>query len=200
MRTSSLAAFVLVLLGAGCVAPTERSIRIFSSAEIAGDFASYEIRRVGLVPVAGEPLTAPERKQIQEALSAELSRSTSYELVLLQDSDLEALEPSEPHRRGWYRPRTILGLARRHHLDGILFGTVTSRRFFEPQAIGLEVELVAAETGLAIWSASVYLDAADPEVQAGFERYYEGLGDWRTALLSAERFARFAAFQVAALL
>ncbi len=200
MRSPLAATLPFLLLGAGCLAPSERSIRLFSTAEVAGDFDSYEIRRVGLLPFAGAVLTDPERRQIQEALSAELARSTPYEIVLLQESDLEALEKSEPHRRGWYRPRTILGIARRHHLDGLLFGTVTSRRFYPPQSIGLEVDLVAAETGLAIWSSSVHLDAADPRVRAGLETYYEGEEDWRSALLSPERFARFAAFQVAALL
>jgi hypothetical protein len=199
MRPSTLAALACLFTGAGCLAPTERSIRILSSAEVAGDFDSYEIRRVGILPFAGAELTEAERRQIQASFSAELTHSTTYEIVLLDERDLEALEASDPHRRGWYKPRTILGLARRHHLDGILFGTVTSRRYFEPQAIGLEVDLVAAETGLAIWSSAVHLDAADPAVRAGLEEFYAG-ADWRTALLSPERFARFAAFQVAALL
>jgi len=116
---------------------------------------------------------------------------------------LAELESSDPYRRGWYKPKTIIGLSRRYSLDGILFGTVTQERFFPPQLLALQVELVSAETGLVIWSGSVDLDASDERVVTGLRLYYSDDDDgenWRVALLSPERFARFAAFQIACLL
>ena len=63
--------------------------------------------------------------------------------------------------------------------------------------------MVSAETGLVIWSGAVDLDGADQRVIDGLQVYYgndEDQKSWRVALLSPERFARFAAFQVACLL
>ena len=80
-------------------------------------------------------------------------------------------------------------------------------QFFPPQKLSAQLDLVAAETGLVIWSSAVHLDANDPHVREGLEAYYgslddgwEGQQDWRIALLSPARFAQFAAYQVASLL
>ena len=56
---------------------------------------------------------------------------------------------------------------------------------------------------MVIWSSSVHLDATDPRVVDGLKLYWGDKEDkraWELALLSPERFARFAAFQVACLL
>src|ERR1051326_6554850 len=97
----------------------------------------------------------------------------------------------------------MIGLSQRYSLDAILFGTVTQERFYPPQLLSLPVDLVSAETGLVIWSASVHLDATDQRVIDGLEVFYGNETDnesWHVALLSPERFARFAAFQIACLL
>ena len=111
---------------------------------------------------------------------------------------------SDPYRRGWYKPKTIIGLSQRYSLDGILFGVVTQERFFPPLLLSLQVDLVSAETGLVIWSGKVDLDASDERVVDGLRLYYGAQQgddeDWHVALLSPERFARFAAFQIACLL
>jgi hypothetical protein len=54
-----------------------------------------------------------------------------------------------------------------------------------------------------IWTGKVDLDASDERVLQGLRIYYgieEDDETWRVALLSPERFARFAAFQIACLL
>lgn len=176
-------------------------------ARVAHDFHSYELRRVGIMPFTG-PEVSPERaRDLQNAFFSELSEATPYELVLLGARDIEEIEASEPFRRGAYRPRTIIQISRRYRLDAILFGTVTEERFFAPLILALRVDLVAAETGLVIWSSSLHMDAADPRVADGLELYFDDPeredvagGDWRLSLLSPERFGRFAAFQVASLL
>jgi hypothetical protein len=170
---------------------------------VSSDFETYRLRRIGLPPFRGRNLPPEQGVALQRALHSELSQSTPYEIVQLEDDDLAELESSDPYRRGWYKPKTIIGLSQRYSLDGILFGTVTQERFFPPQLLALQVELVSAETGLVIWSGSVDLDASDERVLDGLRLYYGVEGDdenWRVALLSPERFARFAAFQIACLL
>ena len=92
-------------------------------------------------------------------------------------------------------------------VDAILFGTVTQSRFYPPQILSLQIDLVAAETGVVIWSSAVHLDANDKRVLEGLEIYYgrktagdESAPSWEVSLLSPERFARFGAFQIACLL
>lgn len=200
----------LVLLAASlgaCLGPEPLVMPELARARVAADFHTYELHRVGILPFTGRGIDAERARELQLAFLAELAQATPYELVLLDGPDVQEIEASDPFRRGVYRPRTIIQTSRRYNLDALLFGTVTEERFFAPQVLALAVDLVAAETGLVIWSSSVHLDASDPRVVDGLELYFgdprradETGGDWRISLLSPERFARFAAFQVACLL
>ena len=197
-------AFVL----GGCLGPYGGSIPHLASAEVAPDFESYEIRRVGLLPFEGRSVSASRNRALQDVFLSEISRSTPWEIVVLQPEDLEMVVASQPHRQGWYRPRTLIQLSRRHNLDALFFGTVTEERFFPPQLLGLSTDLVSAETGLVIWSSAVHLDATDQRVRNGLEAFYAGAdpdaagggSSYNLALISPERFARFAAYQLATLL
>jgi len=209
MRRRPLAIAALTLLLGGCLSGRPLEMPALAVAQVSGDFGTYEVRRVGIMPFVGEVPEATARA-LQLGLFSEMQLSSTFELVVLDPSDLEEVEVSEPFRRGWYRPRTIIDLSKRYKLDAILFGQVTQQRFFPPQLLSLQVEMVAAETGLVIWSSSVHLDATDQRVLDGLQIYYGNGGarrrdgsevdDWRLALLSPERFARFAAYQIASLL
>jgi hypothetical protein len=194
----------LALAASGCLAAPPPMVVPLATARVAEDFDTYSLRRVGLIPPVGE-LEESAAAALQQGLLAELSRTSTLEIVVLSDADLEEVEPSEPFRRGWYRPRTILELSRRYSLDGLLFVEVTDRRFYPPQTLGLQVDLVSTETGLVVWSSALHMDASDEAVRVGMQAYYgveESAGGtaWQVALLSPERFARFAAYQVASLL
>jgi hypothetical protein len=194
---------LIVVLAGACVAGREPHMPRLANAVVSSDFESYELRRIGLPPFVTRDGAPGHEVDLQRAFHSELSQSTPFEIVLLDERDLAELTASDPQRRGWYDPRTIIGLSRRYDLDAILFGTITQQRFYPPQLLALQVDLVAAETGLVIWSSGVHLDAGDQRVLEGLQVYYgsePGSDDWRVALLSPERFARFAAFQVACLL
>jgi hypothetical protein len=196
-----------LLLAAGCQT-SHPGMPTLATARVAKDFDTYQLTRVGLMPFDGVELSAEQTAALESAFFGELSLSTPFELVPLGGPDLEEIKQSDPYLRGWYRPETIFGLARRYSLDAILFGTVTQSQFFPPQKLSLQVDMVAAETGTVIWSASVHLDATEKRVRDGLEVYFsnpdggqdEEGQDWRLSLLSPARFAQFAAFQVAALL
>ena len=189
---------------AGCLTVRPAEMPRLASAVVSSDFDSYALRRIGLPPFSARDSATTLGLDQQRALDSELSQSTPLEIVRRDRADLAELDASDPYRRGWYKPKTIIGLAERYNLDGILFGTVTQERFYPPQLLSLQVDLVSAETGLVIWSGSVNLDASDGRVQTGLKVYYAGAEEddqsWRVALLSPERFARFAAFQIACLL
>jgi len=198
-----LVVLAAAVLGVGCVTTRSPEIPRLADAVVSSDFESYTLRRIGLPAFVGRELSAQQGRDLQHALHTELAQSTPYEIVLLDERDLAELEASDPYRRGWYEPRTIIGLAKRYSLDGILFGTVSQQRFYPPQLLSLQVDMVSAETGLVIWSGTVDMDGSDQRVIDGLRIYYgndEDRESWRVALLSPERFARFAAFQVACLL
>ena len=206
---SVLRALVVSSIGAlvtsGCFITHDLEMPALAHAEVATDFATYDIERVGLLPVMGLGDDPRLAESFRLALQAELSRSAPYELVVLGEAELEAVEGSRPYLRGTYDPATILALSQRFQLQGFLFPTVTQHRNYPPQELGVVVELVASETGLSVWTGRLYLDANDPAVVTGLKVYY-GIGDedapheWDLALLSPERFTRFAAYQLALLL
>lgn len=171
--------------------------------QVVVDFDSYDLRRVGVVPVTGHEYGEQTNDDLQDALRAEFAARGAFEVVILEASDLARLEPMRAWSRGWYRPRTILELSRRHRLDGLLIGTVTDRQAHPPQRLGLTLDLVASQTGQTIWSSNLSLDASEERTRRSVQDWAErAVGDvsessWETLLLSPRRFARFAARELA---
>lgn len=199
----------LTLLALGALAACQilpRTVPPLATARIVSDFETYTIRRVGLLPPTGAGFTVGQAESMQAAFFAEFSASTNYEIVRLDPRDLEAIPRMEPYRLGLYKSRTILAISRRYHLDALLISSVTDLQTHPPQRLGVQVDLVSAETGQTLWSSSIQLDAAQERVRRSIEtwaRAHQGdVSDntWEITLLSPLRFARFAAFQMASLI
>ncbi len=202
-RALGLAGLCVLVALAGCRSSAPREVPVLSTARLAPDFETYVLRRVGLMPVTGQ-VDGPAARMVQEELFAELSRSTPYEIVVIQPGDLEEVRTSDPLRYGAHRPALLIELSRRFRLDGLVFSQVTHRRTFQPLAISMHAELVVSETGQVLWTSSVHLDATDERVRRGLEGFYarehraeDGGAGWELALLSPLRFTRFAAYQIA---
>jgi len=204
----------IIVLGLCCAlsacasSSTRQDATLFATARVVTDFDSYQLKRVGLLPLIHAELLAEQSVSIQAGFMSEFSRSTPFEVVSLDSGDLAEIPGSDPYRRGWYDPRTIIALSKRYQLDAVFVGTLTDTQFFAPQRISVQVDLVACETGASIWTGEVHLDASEGSVR-------ESLMAWRTdssqdeyrgsepsdlALISPRRFARFAAWQLAQLL
>jgi hypothetical protein len=195
---------LLVILGAAC-ASVETPPEVLGSARVVSDFKSYDLKRVGLLPFDAEIVDAAQRASIESAFLAELGAGGDYEVIWLELSDLAEIPRSEPHRLGRYQPSTIIALARRYRLDGIMIGTLTDFWPHAPMRMSVQVDMVAAETGLAIWSASLHLDTSRDDVRKSLDAWSRRvLGDDRTSthvsLISPSRLSRFAAWQVAQML
>jgi hypothetical protein len=198
---------VALCAGLGSCVMTRADVGNLAQASVASDFHSYGLKRVGLLPFQGEGLDIDSARELQAAFATELSAGSDLEIVPLASADLEEVAKSEPFRRGSIKPATVLALARRYRLDGLFAGTVTEVRGYAPQRLCVDLDLVASETGVAIWSASAHLDASDERVRLGLEQWIrkshggtnanEGLEIY---LMSPRRFAQFAAAQIAALL
>ena len=208
MRLEITALALCCALSACTSAPTRQDAELFATARVVTDFESYDLRRVGLLPLLHDELLAEQSASIQSGFLGEFSRSTPFEVVCLDSADLAEIPGSDPYRRGWYDPRTIISLARRYQLDAVFVGTLADTQFFAPQRISAQVDLVACETGASIWTGAVHLDASDSHVRESLmlwreentSDHYRGSEPNDLALISPRRFARFAAWQLAQLL
>ncbi|MBL8861951.1 MAG: hypothetical protein JNK02_08050 [Planctomycetes bacterium] len=205
MKLSALIMAYLTVLVAGCASTDTWSSVPLGTARAAADFRTYDLRRVGVLPPSGESLPPEFVAALRDALAAAFAAETPYEIVPLGLSELESIGPVEPFRTGRTQPEPILALARRAGLDGILVPRVTELRSYEPVQLGLEVELVAVETGFSIWSARVRTDAADRRTIEAVQAWQIGArmgGPTERAvdLMSPRRMGEFAAWEVARLL
>ncbi|MBK7642484.1 MAG: hypothetical protein IPJ19_05460 [Planctomycetes bacterium] len=203
-RALLLSAACLVLCA--CVS-TRANVGNLARASVTSDFHTYALRRVGLLPFQGEGLDLESARQLQAAFATELSTGSGLEVVPLGQADLEEVQKSEPFRRGSIKPATVIALAKRFRLDGVFTGTVTDVRGYTPQRLCVDMDLVASETGISIWSASAHLDASDERVRRGLEQWIQrnrsgaaGSEGPEIYLMSPRRFAECAAAQIAALL
>jgi hypothetical protein len=203
-RARRLGSLALVVLAAAGCRTTAADPGPLASSTVAVDFGTYRLARVGILPFAGRDLGREQADNLQRAFQLELSRVMPYELVPLSHADLAEVRAGNPYLRGRYEPPAILEVARRYRLDGLLIGTVTQHEPYPPQALGLEVELVATETGAPLWTSSVQLDAGDARVRARLDLWQAshkadggGRESVQLTLVSPERFARFAAWEVA---
>jgi hypothetical protein len=202
LRGLFVAVAALATLG-GCAWQKE-VLPPLAHARVTADFDSYQLRRVGLLPFSGDGLDRAQSEELQRAFLFELSRRASYEVVRLAPEDLAEVDAQQPYERGTYRSKSVIETARRFHLDGLLVGTVTHLESYAPQALGVQVELVASETGLVIWSSALELDMTDAGVRDSLRQYSEEHrdendepADERLMLLSPLRLMRFAASEVA---
>ncbi len=194
-------------LGLAACVSTRANVGNLAHASVTSDFQTYGLKRVGLLPFQGEAIDAEGQRELEAAFATELSAGSGLEIVPLSTADLEEVQKSEAFRRGSIKPATVLALAKRIRLDGLFTGTVTDMRGYAPLRLCIDIDLVASETGLSIWSASAQLDASDERVRHGLEQWIhtsrssspssEGTEIY---MMSPRRFAQFAAAQIAALL
>lgn len=173
-----------------------------ASAKVASDYQSYKLRRVGVMPVTCKDLSDDEALQLQEIVFNEFNEVVDFELVLLSDYDVSEIEKVNVNKVGNHRGKAVLEISRRFNLDGLLVTNVTQRKAFPPQKLNVQADLVATETGMAIWHSAVTLQADRADVRLGVEAFYgNGLpmsdDSWAGALLSPSRFARFGVWQMA---
>jgi hypothetical protein len=194
---------VLALLALSCVS-TQQRVEPLASSQVVPDFHTYDLRRVGLLPFCGERVIEEQANALQGAFLGELARAAAFEIVPLRAGDLEEIPQSQPFHAGWIQPRTVIDLARRFRLDAVMIGTVIERQYFTPQRLGVQLDIVAAETGVPIWTATVHLDASEESVRRGVQAWCEQTRSaqesgeaWELSLLSPRRFAQFAAYQIA---
>jgi hypothetical protein len=198
-------AALLLCLALGACAAVRQTVPPIGTAFKASDFDTYKLRRVGLLMPSGEGVDPDFLRALQNDLATEFAAATSYEIVPLGASDMEAIERLEPAQTGRVRPAPVLALARRSALDAVITTRVLELRPYTPVRLALGIDLIAVETGQVTWSSSVRVDTTDRDTQAAIEAWQSairGVGDTERALdvMSPMRVAEFAALQAALLL
>lgn len=201
-------ALLLLLPLCGCSSLVQKRVDHLATAQIASDFDTYSVKRVGILPPLGRGFDLHQTAALQSIVFTEFSQQTPYEFVPLRQHDVEEVELSESFVRGSFDPKMVIELARRFNFDAMLIVTVVEGQTFDPQRIALSADLVATETGAAIWSGAVRLDASSDRVRDALQAFYgstgatdsEMGGGWELALHSPRMFAQFAAWQLAQLL
>ncbi len=138
----------------------------------AGAVAFRGMRRVLVLPVAGERIDEGLRADMTRALLAELGALGRFRAIGLPPGaqDWKALYPTE--RRGRLDTKVVVELGRRYGADGILLVRVTSFRPYKPPVLGLAAALVSVHTGAILWSAETVHDASLREVELDLRDYY----------------------------
>jgi len=197
-------AFAAAALLAGCQSSgsTPQLLPTLARTRASDDLESYALRRVGLLPPLGS--VGEETAALHAALGFELARRAPFEVVALDASDLAEVQLDQPHARGRYTPQSILAIAHRFRLDGLLVGTVTHLEPYAPQSLGLGLELVAVDTGLVVWSSNIDLDTSELRVRDSLEAYQaarlaggDPADDLSVLMLSPASLMRFAASEMA---
>jgi uncharacterized protein YceK len=198
-------ATILVLALAGCATVRTQLEDPLGSARAVHDFHAYRVQRVGIFAPRGSDVDAETALAFRDALADAFAASTPYEIVPLGEVDLEAVARLDSVRTGRTRPEPLLDIARRASIDALLVPRVVDYRPYEPVRIGMEVDLVAAETGLAIWTGRVRVDTGDAQTLEALEAWQVltrsgGASEHAVDVLSPRRLGEFVAAELARLL
>jgi hypothetical protein len=199
------AAALCILAGLAACATARESVPPIGTASRSSEFDTYTLRRIGLVLPEGEGIDPDFLRGLRDALATEIAAARPYEIVPLDEGDVEAVDRLDTARTGRIRPAPVLALARRASLDGLITTRVLELRAYPPVRVVVSIDLIAVETGLVTWSGCVRVDTSDRDTRAAIRAWQSairGAGDNERALdmMSPARLAEFAAAQAALLL
>ena len=88
MRTRLTTIALCCALAACTSTPTRDDAQLFATARVVTDFESYDLHRVGLLPLVGQEVWSEQSEPVQSGFLGELSRTTPFEVVYLAHADL----------------------------------------------------------------------------------------------------------------
>ena len=116
-----LAALCILACLAACATAREQ-VPPIGTASRSTEFDTYPLRRVGILLPEGEGMDAEFLRGLRDALATEIAATKPYEIVPLDEGDVEAVDRLDTARTGRIRPAPVLALARRSSLDGSAAG------------------------------------------------------------------------------
>lgn len=156
------------------------------------------VRRIVVLPVAGEAASIDFLDDLGASLRSELAASRHFEVLELgRDSpEEEALWKSE--RRGRLSVDALVEIGRRYQADGVCMLRVTAHRPWLPPLLGVRLQLISVHSGDAVWAIDESFDSAEEKVRLDVEVYARdylapdpSLHDTEMLQLSPRRFAGY---------
>jgi len=156
------------------------------------------VRRIMLLPFRAAAGVQADTHVVRESFLAELAKIQRFELIPLPTGTAEDDKIYRALTRGRISAESLVALAKRYKLDGVLVGTVTSYRPYLPPHLGLRTKLFSVHSGSFIWAAEGLYDANDVRTMEDLEHYQEtflaaesSMHGMRMNLLSPRKFAAY---------
>ncbi len=186
---------------AGCTferAPTKKTVNAYL-----GDSRDLAcVRRIMVLPFAIDPGVTADCDRIRNSYVTQLQKLRRFDIVPLPTSSQEVAPLNASLRRGRLATDEIVRLCDRYNLDGVLVGTVTAWRAYQPPHLGLRTHMVSVHSGSIIWSVDAMFDAADRSTISDLRHYHEGmqvedstLHGWELTTIAPNMFANYVAWR-----
>jgi len=160
------------------------------------------VRRIMVLPFHQEDGVNADCQQIRDTFLAELQKLRRFEVVPLPASAQENDQMRRSLHRGRLSTEAVVRLCERYSLDGILVGSVTRWRAYQPPHLGLRTQLLSVHSGATVWAVDAIYDASDQTTMADLEHYAAkvqhddgSLHGWQMNLLAPSRFTNYVAYR-----
>jgi TolB-like protein len=156
------------------------------------------VRRIMVLPFAHEAGVQADCEQVRDSFVAALQKLRRFEVVPLPAEAREDNELNASIHRGRLSTDAMVRLCERYALDGLLVGTVTAWRAYQPPHLGMRTQLISVHSGATIWAVDAMYDSADRTTIADLRLFAEhaltddgSLHGWEMNLLSPTKFTNY---------
>ncbi|MBK8979757.1 MAG: hypothetical protein IPM29_27995 [Planctomycetes bacterium] len=199
------AAWIATLGGCGSLSTAPRQLPL--PCHRAPDEQLATMRRVCLLTFRNAVGVHAEADAVRATFAEELQKLHRFEVVPLP---ADAPEDSAIHAalmRAELATGPLAELVGRYGVDGVVIGTITAERPYQPPHLGVRLRLVSLHDGATLWSVDALFDSADARVQEDCRHYAEtfqaeerSMHGWEMNLLSPQRYRAYVAHRVVATL
>lgn len=197
---AAVVALTALLLGSCQLIRQPEPKRINSFLADRADLAN--VRRIMVLPFHQEDGVSADCQQVRDAFLAELQKLRRFEVVPLPASAQENEMLRRSLHRGRLSTEAVVRLCGRYSLDGIMVGSVTRWRAYQPPHLGLRMQLLSVHSGATVWAVDAIYDASDQTTMADLEHYATkiqqddgSLHGWQMNLLAPTRFTNYVAYR-----
>lgn len=158
------------------------------------------VRRIMVLPFTPADGVQADCQMVRDAFVAELQKLRRFEVVPLPVSAEEDDVLNASIHRGRLSTDAMVRLCTRYHLDGVMVGTVTNWRAYQPPHLGLRTQLVSVHSGATVWAVDAMYDTSDRTTISDLRHYAQtyqqddgNLHGWEMNMLAPTRFTTYVA-------
>jgi hypothetical protein len=162
------------------------------------------VRRIMVLPFAQEAGVQADCVQIRDCFVTALQKLRRFEVVPLPAEAQEDDLLNQSIRHGRLSTEAMVWLCERYALDGLLVGTVTAWRPYQPPHLGMRTQLISVHSGATIWAVDAMYDSSDRTTVSDLRHFSENakasdgsLHGWQMNLLAPTKFTDYVAHRFA---